>query len=324
MEEQKIRDLFAGDGMSDEAQATGRWLAEHAGTEEADSVLSALLKEVVPADADAGAAFRRVCRRLGIAARPNAWRLVGRWTLRVAACLFIPVAVAAFYLYGEAQRPSQWFEAYAPYGKTLRVELPDRSVVVLNSGSKLIYPDRFAPDRRQVFLAGEGYASIEKDPERPFVMSAGEVDVRVLGTKFNLKSYAEDSEVEVTLVEGCVEMATKLGTNDRVVRLRPGELVKLDKESGNTETFEVLVSDFRPVVLGGGLFFMDKRFDEIAAYFEKRFDVKINIYDPALGEKRFIASFVNGESLDEMLATFNTDGEMRIKRKGRVINITKR
>ena len=70
-------------------------------------------------------------------------------------------------------------------------------------------------------------------------MSAGEVDVRVLGTKFNLKSYAEDSEVEVTLVEGSVEMETKLGGDDRIVRLRPGELVKLDKRTGSTETFDV-------------------------------------------------------------------------------------
>ena len=177
--------------------------------------------------------------------------------MRAAACLLLPVAALAFYLYGEAQRPGEWFEAYAPYGKTLRVVLPDGSEVVINSGSKLIYPDRFGPDRRQVFLAGEGYATIAKDPGRPFVMSAGEVDVRVLGTKFNLKSYAEDSEVEVTLLE-------------------------------------------------------------------KRFDVKINVADRALAERRFIASFVNGESLDEMLASFNADEAMRIRREGRIVNITKR
>ena len=69
---------------------------------------------------------------------------------------------------------------------------------------------------------------------------------------------------------------------------------------------------------------MDKRFDEIVAYLEKRFDVKINIFDKSLTEKRFIASFVNGESLEQMLASFNADGAMRIRREGRIINITKR
>ena len=289
MDKKEMRNLFDGDCSPAEEQAAGRWLAEHAETKEADELLYALLRETKPATANAEGAFRRVCRRLGM-----------------------------------AQRPGEWFEAYAPYGKTLRVVLPDGSEVVINSGSKLIYPDRFGPDRRQVFLAGEGYATIAKDPGRPFVMSAGEVDVRVLGTKFNLKSYAEDSEVEVTLVEGSVEMETKLGGDDRIVRLRPGELVKLDKRTGSTETFDVPTDTYRPVVCGGGLFFMDKRFDEIVAYLEKRFDVKINVADRALAERRFIASFVNGESLDEMLASFNADEAMRIRREGRIVNITKR
>ena len=294
MDKKEMRNLFEGDCSPAEEQAAGRWLAEHAETKEADELLYALLRETKPATADAEGAFRRVCRRLGIAPKSSAWR------------------------------PGEWFEAYAPYGKTLRVVLPDGSEVVINSGSKLIYPDRFGPDRRQVFLAGEGYATIAKDPGRPFVMSAGEVDVRVLGTKFNLKSYAEDSEVEVTLVEGSVEMETKLGGDDRIVRLRPGELVKLDKRTGSTETFDVPTDTYRPVVCGGGLFFMDKRFDEIVAYLEKRFDVKINVADRALAERRFIASFVNGESLDEMLASFNADEAMRIRREGRIVNITKR
>ncbi len=324
MDKKEIRNLFDGDCSPAEEQAAGRWLAEHAETKEADELLYALLRDTKPAAADATGAFGRVCRRLGIAPKVSAWRLVGRWTMRAAACLLVPVAALAFYLYGEAQRPGEWFEAYAPYGKTLRVALPDGSEVVINSGTKLIYPDKFGPDRRQVFLAGEGYASITADPERPFVMSAGEVDVRVLGTKFNLKSYAEDSEVEVTLVEGSVEMDTKFGKEDRTVRLKPGELVKLDKRSGITETFDVSVETYRPVVCGGGLFFMDKRFDEIVAYLEKRFDVKINIFDKSLTEKRFIASFVNGESLEQMLASFNADGAMRIRREGRIINITKR
>lgn len=69
---------------------------------------------------------------------------------------------------------------------------------------------------------------------------------------------------------------------------------------------------------------MDKRFDEIVALPRKRFDVKINVADRALAERRFIASFVNGESLDEMLASFNADEAMRIRREGRIVNITKR
>ena len=109
-----MRNLFDGDCSPAEEQAAGRWLAEHAETKEADELLYALLRETKPATADAEGAFRRVCRRLGIAPKSSAWRLVGRWTMRAAACLLLPVAALAFYLYGEAQRPGEWFEAYAP------------------------------------------------------------------------------------------------------------------------------------------------------------------------------------------------------------------
>ena len=225
MDKKEMRNLFDGDCSPAEEQAAGRWLAEHAETKEADELLYALLRETKPATANAEGAFRRVCRRLGIAPKSSAWRLVGRWTMRAAACLLLPVAALAFYLYGEAQRPGEWFEAYAPYGKTLRVVLPDGSEVVINSGSKLIYPDRFGPDRRQVFLAGEGYATIAKDPGRPFVMSAGEVDVRVLGTKFNV--VAVDCGIKLNIIRslnarGCNVTVVPFDTDaESVLAMKP-------------------------------------------------------------------------------------------------------
>ena len=139
-------------------------------------------------------------------------------------------------------------------------------------------------------------------------MSAGEVDVRVLGTKFNLKSYAEDSEVEVTLVEGSVEMETKLGGDDRIVRLRPGELVKLDKRTGSTRKPSMCRRiPTAPSSAGAGSSSWTNASTRSSPTSKKRFDVKINVADRALAERRFIASFVNGESLDEMLASFNAD-----------------
>jgi ferric-dicitrate binding protein FerR (iron transport regulator) len=312
------------DGNRAKEETFGLWLAEYAETKEADELLFSILKDTKPAATDAGSAFKRISKQLGITHRASCLQRIGRWSIRIAACLFVPVSAMSFYFYGEAQRPGEWLEAYAPYGDTREVILPDGSKVVLNSGSKLIYPDKFGPDRRQVFLSGECYATIGKDPRRQFIMSAGEVDIRVFGTQFNLKSYAEDSEIEVALIYGSLAMESKSGKDtDSSIMLKPGELVQLDKQTGATETFDINVDMYKPVVSGGGLFFMDKRFDEIVAYLEKRFNVIINISDKSLTCKRFIASFVNGETLDEMLASFNADGEMRIRREERVINITK-
>ena len=273
MDKKEMRNLFDGDCSPAEEQAAGRWLAEHAETKEADELLYALLRETKPATADAEGAFRRVCRRLGIAPKSSAWRLVGRWTMRAAACLLLPVAALAFYLYGEAQRPGEWFEAYAPYGKTLRVVLPDGSEVVINSGSKLIYPDRFGPDRRQVFLAGEGYATIAKDPGRPFVMSAGEVDVRVLGTKFNVVAEEENGLFSTALFEGRVAVSSRLVPGERLV-LEPDEMVTLE---GKHLCLAQIDNDEEYLWTNGIISLTDQSFSELMHRFEKTFGVTIRI-----------------------------------------------
>ena len=166
MDKKEMRNLFDGDCSPAEEQAAGRWLAEHAETKEADELLYALLRETKPATADAEGAFRRVCRRLGIAPKSSAWRLVGRWTMRAAACLLLPVAALAFYLYGEAQRPGEWFEAYAPYGKTLRVVLPRVE------GDAM----RFYACRPDALVFG-AFGILEPQGERP--CPAGEIDLVV-------------------------------------------------------------------------------------------------------------------------------------------------
>ena len=273
MDKKEMRNLFDGDCSPAEEQIAGRWLAEHAETKEADELLYALLRETKPATADAEGAFRRVCRRLGIAPKSSAWRLVGRWTMRAAACLLLPVAALAFYLYGEAQRPGEWFEAYAPYGKTLRVVLPDGSEVVINSGSKLIYPDRFGPDRRQVFLAGEGYATIAKDPGRPFVMSAGEVDVRVLGTKFNVVAEEENGLFSTALFEGRVAVSSRLVPGERLV-LEPDEVVTLE---GKHLCLGQIDNDEEYLWTNGIISLTDQSFSELMHRFEKTFGVTIRI-----------------------------------------------
>ena len=248
-----------------------------------------------------------------------------RWSAAAAAVVLL--AFGGYYFHAArdfSRQGERLLSVSVPHGQRVSLTLQDCTSVWLNAGTTLRYPALFTGRERRVEIDGEARFEVVHDAKHPFIVRTYACDVEVLGTKFNLKSYAEDSEVEVTLVEGSVEMETKLGGDDRIVRLRPGELVKLDKRTGSTETFDVPTDTYRPVVCGGGLFFMDKRFDEIVAYLEKRFDVKINVADRALAERRFIASFVNGESLDEMLASFNADEAMRIRREGRIVNITKR
>lgn len=101
----------------------------------------------------------------------------------------------------------------------IEVMLSDSSRVWLNAGSELKYPDVFGQDRREVYLKGEAYFEVSKNPARPFVVHTGAHNIEVLGTQFNVKAIDRESCV-TTLVEGCVRMRNR--RNDTVV-LRPGQ-----------------------------------------------------------------------------------------------------
>ena len=92
-----------------------------------------------------------------------------------------------------------------PYGKMFKLILSDGTEVYLNAGSRLIYPTKFVRKERNVTLEGEAYFKVAKDKERPFIVQAGGIQTRVLGTEFNISSYSA-SDVHVTLIEGSVQV----------------------------------------------------------------------------------------------------------------------
>ena len=106
-----------------------------------------------------------------------------------------------------------------PVGGEFRVILSDGTMVFLNSGSELRYPEVFRDGQREVFLKGEAWFEVAKDSVRLFRVHAGEMDVRVLGTSFNVKAYERMESIAMTLVTGSVEITC----NDESFRIVPGE-----------------------------------------------------------------------------------------------------
>ncbi|MEN6455663.1 MAG: FecR family protein, partial [Prolixibacteraceae bacterium] len=99
-----------------------------------------------------------------------------------------------------------------PNGSKTEIQLPDGSVVKLNSGSTLTYPSAFESDNRIVELEGEGFFTVHKDPARPFYVNTTNISFKVLGTVFNVKSYPDENSIETTLLSGSVEIYGKTGT----------------------------------------------------------------------------------------------------------------
>ena len=84
----------------------------------------------------------------------------------------------------------------------------DGTKIWVNSGSKVIYPVSFEKKKREIYVEGEVYLDVTHDTSWPFVVRTQQVDVKVLGTSFNVSAYKDDSNMQVTLVEGKVEVNT--------------------------------------------------------------------------------------------------------------------
>lgn len=124
-----------------------------------------------------------------------------------------------------------------PNGKDLKVRLSDGTEVMLNAGSRISFTVPFESDKREVNLTGEAYFNVKHDSERPFIVRTGKLNVTVLGTEFNVRSYANEAAT-VTLVKGLVNL-TNEATNERIL-LHPNEEATLTGDAGH---FEVSPAD---------------------------------------------------------------------------------
>lgn len=120
-------------------------------------------------------------------------------------------------------------------GSRSRSLLPDGTTVWLNAGSKLHYENDFNGATREVRLEGEAFFDVVKQPERPFIVHTSGIDIRVLGTAFNVKSYPEDETVETTLYRGLVQVSRQEDITAMPIELKPNEKLILPKQAAKEE-----------------------------------------------------------------------------------------
>ena len=122
-------------------------------------------------------------------------------------------------------------ELISKYGSRSYIELPDGSKLWLNAGSKVQYAAAFANDKRELTLSGEAYFDVKHDPAHPFIIHTGRLDVKVLGTSFNIKAYPGDSLTETTLIRGKVEVDFTGNTHSAII-LKPSEKLIVSTATG--------------------------------------------------------------------------------------------
>ncbi|QGY46666.1 DUF4974 domain-containing protein [Maribellus comscasis] len=219
---------------------------------------------------------------------------------QAAAVLLIPVF--AFLLY-YLVRPdnnnllnSGWVEINAPEGARVEFFLPDSSSGWLNSGSKLKFPAVFEQNR-EVQLQGEAYFEVKHLANSDFTVDVPDFDVKVLGTKFNVLSYAADSQTEVVLAEGKVEISGKAGKFNHT--MTPGKRAIFNRETRVLNVEEVDAEMFS-AWKDGFLVIDNESLEQVLSRIERWYNAEIIVEDETLKSYRFKATFKD-EPLEEVL-----------------------
>lgn len=291
-----------------------------------DEVLEELQRQIwdgesssMPAE-EIEAAYRCFARRTGEVRHHNAVRNFVFSAAGIAAAL-----VAGIFIGGRTsdngnavQEAVCWIECCTPYGDTDEVLLPDGSRVHVNSGSVLLYPDRMDGATREIHLVGEAFIEVAKDTLHPFIVHAGGTQIKVTGTKFNVKAYAGDSKVTTTLVEGGVDVTLPSGT--QAYHLTPGCAIAYERKTGCAEVYSIS-QDMYPSWYRGEFNAYHLTLAEIAMDLERRFGIRIIISDSRVADMMFYASFINGESAEEIIDALNVDSSFRTVKENSVIHI---
>ncbi len=198
-------------------------------------------------------------------------------------------------------------------GSKGRFTLPDGSVVWLNSETRLTYPNQFAGDKRLVTLEGEAYFEVAKDAKKPFVVQAGEIDVEVLGTCFNVDSYSSDELVQTALLNGSVKISGK--TIKEPVYLKPNELFRYRKSDQVSSVEEAKVGLYADWIKDR-LVFDNDYLSDILISMEGRYNMDIECPKPFAASTR-LSFTIRQESIEEVLEAISLIAPIRYEIKDR-------
>lgn len=266
------------------------------------------------ADADTYAALERVNRRIGYMKVRTA--SLYQKIVRVAAVVIPLLILSGGYLYYSSAR-SRLIEVSVAYGERKHLLLPDSSEVWLNAGTVLKYPRKFADNGRSVYLDGEGYFSVRKNAAKPFIVEASRLTVKVLGTRFNVKAYADDENITATLTSGKVEVNAPT-LNPQV--LKPNEQLTYNRNTSHISITEIPAADTDSWITGK-LIFTNASFSEIRQTLERRYNVVIENETAIPDNERYTVRFLKNENLDEVLNVLGDIAGFGYRKSGEKIKL---
>jgi transmembrane sensor len=254
----------------------------------------------------------------------------GNWPQKIAASfLIISLLTFATYWYltsddtkSDTSAPSAQILKHNPKGQKSTVFLPDGSVVVLNSGSSISYPSVFAETSRELTLTGEAFFEIESNPESPFIVKTETMNIRVLGTSFNVNSDTTNMKHKVSLVTGEVEViqnALNATTIDKVI-LFPGQAITFNVDEN---AFGDVLSFNSKAEYGwkNGLIYFEKAsFNEVIRKLESWYGVDFVVDGTPEKEWHYSGEFDN-YALNNVLHAISFTGGFSYRIEGKNVSV---
>jgi transmembrane sensor len=223
-------------------------------------------------------------------------------------------------------------------GNKSNVELPDGTKIILNADSKITYSTAFNATTREIELDGEAYFDVAKDKTRPFIIHTKAMDIKVLGTVFNVKAYATDNTTEALLVHGSIEASFTDRPNEKII-LKPNEKIIFSNKGKQNTTTSLTTSPTTvkqpdgPIItvthvdytihgkdsllaetswISNTIVFRSQRLEDIATQLERWYNVKITFNHVALKELKFTGIFEK-ETIQEVMHYLSAIGNFNYK-----------
>jgi ferric-dicitrate binding protein FerR (iron transport regulator) len=255
-----------------------------------------------------------------------------KWLIPVMA---VAAALTAFLVFQPAttgtgaRKPESLSQVSTRPGSRTQIKLPDGSTVWLNASSNITYNEDFGKKLREVNLVGEAYFDVVKDPSRPFIIHTKTIDVKVLGTAFNVKAYPNEANTETSLIRGSVEVTIKNRQNEKLY-LKPNEKMVISnviipstfrKNAVATPLIAIQPLNYYPtdsVVtetawVENVLRFQDESFAEVAMKMERWYGVQIHFKNEKIAAYRMYGSFTKEtvtQALDALKISFKFNYEI--------------
>ncbi|MGL4994496.1 MAG: FecR family protein [Bacteroidales bacterium] len=242
-----------------------------------------------------------------------------RWIQYAAVALIVISFQSLLRWKSELNYEPQYQEISVGPGESARVVLSDGSIVWLNSNSELKYPDHFNSRSRKVALSGEAFFEVKRDTKHPFIVNAGEISVRVLGTEFNVQSYKDEPSLKVEVQSGKVQITDYLSDDDGVILtanekvefVRSDRSMKVGRYDPNSESWRA-----------GKYIFRNRSFGEIVRQLERIYGVNIEVRDPKLLDEVYYGEIDKSDPITKILDIISVSNNFNYRVSNKNIEIT--